>query len=77
MIDSVLNYCSETKTEVPAVWACRAILALQHVDRNFLIIVEQLLRLARDFPSCMHYVAEFLINHQRKCYVDFDVKKRI
>jgi hypothetical protein len=67
LIDFTLHFCSEAKTGAPAHWACRRLSSLKNVSRNFAVILDSVLRLARDFPSCTNHVAAFLINHQPEC----------
>jgi hypothetical protein len=64
LIELTLHYCSAAKTGSPAHWACRRLSELTHVSRNFAVLLNSMFRLARDFPSCIHHVAAFLINHQ-------------
>jgi Reverse transcriptase (RNA-dependent DNA polymerase) len=76
LVDLTLHFCSEAKSGAPAHWACRRLSSLKNVTRNFGIIVESLFRLARDFPSCTHHVAAFLINNQDGCQ-DPKIRKSI
>ena len=67
LIDLTLHLCSVYGTNAPAHWACVRFSGLKRVSRNFRIIFDAMLRFARDFPSCTHHVAAFLINNQSRC----------
>jgi hypothetical protein len=56
-----LHYCSEGKSDLPAIWACRRLMALKNVEHNFSIILDALFRFAHEFPRCISHVSGFLI----------------
>ena len=67
LLDITLHCCAEAGTGQPAAWACNRIGKLSRMQKNFSLILDTLFRLSREFPVCVKYVAEFLINHQEKC----------
>ncbi len=75
-VDHTLHFCTEAETGAPASWACRRLSRLNIFQENYELVLEAMFRLARDFPSCMHHVAAFLINHQSICG-DQDIRKRV
>jgi len=66
-IDATLHFCSETKSDTPAIWAARRLSELRNVELNFSVIMEALFRLSHDFPRSMSHVSSFLINNQHLC----------
>jgi hypothetical protein len=67
LVDLSLRYCTEHKSDRPAIWACRRLARLKTIEQNFLIILDALFRLALEFPRCTSHVAQFLINRQVLC----------
>jgi len=67
LIDLSLRYCTEQKSDRPAIWACTRLVRLKTIEPNFQIILDALFRLSLEFPRCTSHVAGFLINHQVLC----------
>ncbi|WP_081649881.1 RNA-directed DNA polymerase [Fodinicurvata sediminis] len=67
LIDKTLFLCEKYNTGAPAHWACRRLSKLNNFHNNFFIIIDGLLRLSRDYPSCTNHVAEFIINNKDIC----------
>lgn len=77
LVDRTLQLCEQAKTAAPASWACNRLNSVrQSSQSNFGILLDATLRLARDFPSCMHIAAAFVINHQDFCRLA-EIKRRI
>ena len=76
LVDLTLHFCSEAGTDAPASWACRHLSRLAIFPENFELVLDAMFRLGRDFPSCMHHVAVFLINYQSMCD-DPHIRKRV
>lgn len=77
LIDRTLQLCERANTAAPASWACNRLNAVrQETPDNFVLLLDATLRLARDFPSCMHIAAAFVINHQDFCQPAY-IKRRI
>lgn len=77
LIDRTLQLCEQANTAAPASWACNRLNSVRQASpENFVILLDATLRLARDFPSCMHIAAAFVINHQDFCQPT-EIKQRI
>ena len=77
LVDRTLQICEVARTAAPASWACNRLNGVQRITRdNFPVLLDAILRLARDFPSCMQIAAQFVINHQQLCQ-DAETKERI
>lgn len=76
LVDRTLHFCQEAGTDAPASWACRRLWHLPIFPENFELVLDALFRLGRDFPSCMHHVAAFVINHHLVCN-DLKMNKKI
>lgn len=70
LIDATLHFCSETKSDMPAIWAAKRLSELRNVTANFSVIMDALFRLSHDFPRSMSHVSSFLINNQHLCIGD-------
>ena len=67
LIELTLHLCHEAGTDAPASWATRRITDQDIFLENIIMVLDSLFRLARDFPSCLHHVSAFLINHRSIC----------
>ena len=68
LVDRTLQICELAKTAAPASWAVNRLSTVGHTSPdNFIALLDAVLRLAREFPSCMHIAAAFIINHQSLC----------
>ena len=65
--DLTLGFCAETGTSAPAHWASNRLNSLINIRENFDLILEVLLRFARDFPSVIPYLSVFVINNKYTC----------
>ncbi len=68
LLDSTLELCLETRSDLPAIRACARMAAIHNPGANFPIILDSLFRLAREFPRCTSHVVSFLINNQLLCH---------
>lgn len=67
LIELTLHLCKEAETDAPASWASRRISKQDIYLENIPMVLDSLFRLSRDFPSCLHHVAAFLINRRSIC----------
>jgi Reverse transcriptase (RNA-dependent DNA polymerase) len=67
LLELTLYFCAESRTDTPALLTCQRLSRLRHISSNFLLILDTLFRLAREFPRCTSHVAGFLINNQKLC----------
>lgn len=67
LVDITLHYCAEFSSGAPAIWACRRLSRLRKFPENIEMIVNAVLRFARDFPSCTSHVAAFFVNNHAVC----------
>lgn len=67
LLDFTLHLCHEAKSDNPAIRACQRIGRLKMVDANFMLILDTLFRLAREFPRCVSHVSTFLMNNRILC----------
>lgn len=67
LVELTLHLCEEAKTDAPASWASRRISEQDIYQENIPMVLDSLFRLSRDFPSCLHHVAAFLINRRSIC----------
>ncbi len=67
LLDSTLETCIEARSDLPAIRACVRMAGIKNPGANFLIILDSLFRLAREFPRCTSHVVSFLINNQALC----------
>lgn len=64
LLDATLDFCIRSSSSKPAIAFCRRMHRLKHPDKNLPFILQSMFRLGRDYPSCISFVAEFLINHR-------------
>lgn len=70
LLDLTLHFCTEAKTDSPALLTSRRLSRLKKVKSSFPLILDTLFRLAREYPRCISHVASFLINNRQHCATD-------
>jgi hypothetical protein len=76
LVDLALNACFESRTGMPAQWACRRLSRATVLDGTFQALLDSMFRLSRDFPICVSHVVSFLINNQQLC-ANQEIKTRV
>jgi hypothetical protein len=76
LIEMTLHFCSEAKSAAPAIWTCRRLARLKVYNENFGIVLDAMIRFARDYPICTSEAAAFLVNNQSLCR-EAEFSKRI
>lgn len=67
LLELALHSCFVSRSSNPAIWACRRISWTNIHRENAELVVDFLVRLARDFPPCTKHVVIYLVNHQWMC----------
>lgn len=76
LIDVTLYNCAQFGTAAPASWACNRLSQCIQFPQNYRLLLDSLFRIARDFPSSLHIVAAFIVNH-RSLFVSREFHTRI
>jgi hypothetical protein len=64
LLDITLGHCHERQDWVPAIFFCYRMLNLEIKQQNFRFSLECMLRIGRDYTTCLAYVAPFLIHYR-------------
>jgi hypothetical protein len=64
LLEITLRHCDARKDWFPAIFCCHRLLALQIKSENLRFIRDCVLRVGRDFTTCLKFVAQFVINYR-------------
>lgn len=64
LLDITLKHCDDRQDWLPAIFFCYRMLSLEIKQGNFRFALECMLRIGRDYTTCLAYVAPFLIHYR-------------
>jgi hypothetical protein len=64
LLDIALKHCDDRGDWVPAIFFCYRILGLEIDNENFRFCLDCMLRVGRDYTTCLEYVVPFLIYYR-------------
>src|SRR6266436_6194418 len=64
VLEMALGHCETTSSWLPIVFFCHRLLALKIFPRNLPFIRDCMLRIGRDFTTCLKLVAQFMIHYR-------------